>query len=453
MTMRRKRMMAAVLAAFIPALPALAGVSAEEAAKLKTVLTPLGAERAGNSDGTIPAWEGGYTQPIPGDKPGGRRGDPFASEKPLFSITSKNMDQYAGKLTDGVKAMLKKYPDTYRLDVYPTHRTAAAPQWVYDNTFKNATTGKLNGDVPENVYGGTPFPIPKTGAEVMWNHLLRWRGESYWWESRQYQITANGKNVLVSDAAGDMQVPYYFKEGSWEQFAKAPEFWLFRSSTIAPPIRVGESILFRFNLDSNKDQGWTYLVGQRRTRKIPNPCCDNPNPNSGGLGTIDDTQVWNGRIDRFDWKLLGKQEMYVPYNGNRMLQPTKDEEVLGSYHLNPDYVRWELHRVWVVEANVRQGKRNLAPRSRYYCDEDTWICLLGDRWDANGELWKTVWHINYVIPDLPGTVGATFGMSDLQSGVGFVSTLMNEKSVQYSVKPRYKEGVFSADALAGEGVR
>ncbi len=158
---------------------AQAQVSPEEAAKLKTTLTPLGAERAGNKEGTIPAWDGGLTKPAPGFKNGGRRPDLFPNEKPLFSITAKNMDQYADKLTDGTKAMLKKYP-AYRVDVYPTHRTAAAPQWVYDNTFKNATRAKLvNGSAgpePSGAYGGIPFPIPANGAEAMWNHLLRWRG-------------------------------------------------------------------------------------------------------------------------------------------------------------------------------------------------------------------------------------------------------------------------------------
>jgi hypothetical protein len=152
-----KLFVAGALSALV--LPALAAVTAEEAAKLKGELTPFGAEKAGNKDGSIPAWTGGYTTPISGDKPGGRRGDPFAHEKPLFSITAKNADQYADKLTDGQKAMLKKYPD-YRLDVYPTHRTAAAPKWVYDNTFKNATTTRMTDDIPSNFYGGYPFPIP-----------------------------------------------------------------------------------------------------------------------------------------------------------------------------------------------------------------------------------------------------------------------------------------------------
>ncbi|HWH84134.1 MAG TPA: DUF1329 domain-containing protein, partial [Burkholderiaceae bacterium] len=167
----RLTVVTAAALAFAPLHP-LAAVTADEAAKLKTELTPLGGEKAGNKDGTIPAWTGGYTTPIPGDKPGGRRGDPFKDEKPLFSITAKNVAEHADKLTDGTKAMFAKYPE-YRIDVYKTHRTAAAPQWVYDNTLKNATRAKMVGDLPEGAYGGIPFPIPKTGAEVMWNHQLR----------------------------------------------------------------------------------------------------------------------------------------------------------------------------------------------------------------------------------------------------------------------------------------
>jgi hypothetical protein len=189
---------------------AMAAVSAEEAAKLKSELTPLGAEKAGNKDGSIPAWTGGHTTPIPGDKPGGRRGDPFKDEKPLFSITAQNMDQYAGKLTDGTKALLKKYPD-FRVDVYKTHRTAAAPQWVYDNTFRNATKGRLDGDVAKDVYGGVPFPIPKSGVEVLWNHSLRWRGTNWALPATQYQFTADGKTVMTTDAESERQMPYYFE--------------------------------------------------------------------------------------------------------------------------------------------------------------------------------------------------------------------------------------------------
>lgn len=442
---------AALLAAFSSG--ATAGVSADEAAKLKKELTPFGAEKAGNKDGSIPAWSGGYTTPIPGDKPGGRRGDPFKGDKPLFSINAKNMAQYADKLTDGTKAMLTKYPDSYRVDVYKTHRTAAAPQWVYDNTLKNATRAKMNGDLVEGAYGGIPFPIPKTGAEVMWNHVLRWRGTSWQFQISDYQLTADGKAVLTVDASADQQMPYYFQDGTPEQFAKGNEYWMIRLINSGPPIRAGEAIVGREQIDGSKSQAWVYLTGQRRVRKLPNPCCDTPAPVTAGVMSFDEIETFSGRLDRFDWKLVGKQEMYIPYNDNKLLQPTTDAEVLDKHHLKPEHVRWELHRVWVVDATVRAGQRHQAAKSRYYCDEDTWICTLADRWDAQGQLWKTVWSQTFVAPELPGVIVGSFGFNDLLSGSAFVGNLYNGKPAHYPLVPRYQDRVFTPDAMAGEGIR
>ena len=157
-------------------LAARADVSAEEAARLKTTLTPLGAERAGNKEGTIPAWEGGLTRAPANYKNGDPRPDFFPNDKPVLTINARNMDQHAAKLSDGVKALMKKYPD-FRIEVYPTRRTAAAPQYVYDNTFRNATRAKLvdNGQGVEGAFGGIPFPIPKDGYEAILNHRLRGR--------------------------------------------------------------------------------------------------------------------------------------------------------------------------------------------------------------------------------------------------------------------------------------
>lgn len=448
--MRLSRTLALTLAA-LAASPGWAGVTPQEAQALKGDLTPFGAERAGSKDGTIPAWTGGYTTPIPGDKPGGRRGDPFKNEKPSFSITSKNAAQYADKLTDGVKALFAKYPESYRLDVYPTHRTAAAPKWVYENTFKNATRAKMDGDVPVGAYGGIPFPIPKSGVEVIWNHLLLWRPPSYRWDANLYQLTAEGKAIVSTDGYATFQFPYYFEDGSPEKFDGL--YLQVKVVNIGPPIRSGEAVLSLTTLEPEKSQAWVYLTGQRRVRKLPNTCCDTPAPQSAGLMTFDEIETFQGRTTRFDWKLIGKQELYVPYNGNKLLQPAKDSDVLGAHHLNPDHVRWELHRVWVVEATLRPGQRHQVARSRYYCDEDTWQCLLGDRWDGNGQLWKTLWTIPYVLPDVPATWGNTTGYYDLLSGMGFAALIYNDKRSQLVPQPRMADKDFSPDVLSGDSVR
>lgn len=441
--------LAATLACGLAA--AQAAVSPEEAAKLKTELTPLGGERAGNKDGTIPPWTGGYTTAIAGFKNGGKRGDPFAAEKPLYTITAANMGQYADKLTEGTQALLKKYPQTYRVDVYKTHRTAAAPQWVYDNTFRNATTAKLEGEKLQGAFGGIPFPIPKTAKEIISNHELRWRGESWQTDFRGYLGTASGQRVLSVEAIGDFQMPYY-AQGQEAKFTG--DYWMIRMVNSGPPVRAGEALVGRQNLDQDKTSTWVYLTGQRRVRKLPNSCCDTPTPASSGVASFDEVDVLTGRTDRHDWKIVGKREMLIPYNSNRMHTAAKDSDLLLANHLNPEYVRWELHRVWVLEAVLKPGQRHQAARSRYYIDEDTWVAVLADRWDGNGQLWKTVWSHPVVMPDLPATTPQQqWGFNDLISGAWYASGVVNERPQHYRITPRRADSHFTPDAMAGEGVR
>lgn len=443
----------ATLLAFGPI--ALGAVSPSEAERLKGDLTPFGAQKAGNADGTIPAWDGGYITPQPGFTNGGRRPDPFADEKPLYSVTASNMGEYADKLTDGMQAMLRKYPDSFRIDVYPTHRTAAAPQWVYDNTLKNATNAKIVDNRLEGAYGGIPFPIPQSGAEVMWNHVLRWRGAAWHVDVRGMQSTSNGKHVPSVLSSADFQMPYYFKDGNLDSFKSKYNgvYWMIRMLNYGPPIRAGEAITGHENLDPEKNQTWVYFTGQRRVRKLPNACCDTPTPASAGIAMFDQTDVFTGRLDRFDWKIVGKKEMLMPYNNNRLLQrPSSD--ILLDHHLNPQDVRFELHRVWVIEASVAPGKRHLAPKRRYYIDEDTWIALLADHWDGNGQLWQIGFANPIVMPDIPATASPqSFGFYDLLSGAWYFDGMLNDSKEQYKLMPEYSETTFTPEAMAGEGIR
>ncbi len=445
-----KRHLAAFSLALVAA-AAQAAVTPEEAARLKSELTPFGAEKAGNKDGSIPAWSGGYTTPLPGFKNGGRRGDPFANEKPVLSITAENMAQHASKLSEGTQALLRKHPKTFRVDVYKTHRTAAAPQWVYDNTLKNATSAKLDGDLVKDAFGGIPFPIPKSGKEVMANNELHWRGEAWRNDFRGYLGTASGQRVLSVEAVGEWQMPYY-ANGQADKFGG--DYWLIRMVNSGPPVRAGEAIVGRQNLDQDKTGVWVYLTGQRRVRKLPNACCDTPTPATGGVASFDEVDVFSGRMDRFDWKIVGKQELYIPYNSNRMHVPAKDGDLLLANHLNPDHVRWELHRVWVVEATLKAGQRHQAVKSRYYVDEDTWVAVLGDRWDANGQLWKTNWAHPVVMPDLPATTPMQqWGFNDLISGAWYASGVVNERNRHYEIVQRRPDSFFTPEAMAGDGVR
>lgn len=446
-------LVSALASSLILAQGALAAVSAEEAAKLKSSLTPLGAERNGNADGSIPGWEGGYTSIDPAYKAGGVRGDPFVGEKALFTIDATNMDKYSDKLSDGVKAMLKKYPSSYRLDVYPTHRTAAAPKSVYDATFVNATGGKLvesaAGPMPQGAQGGIPFPIPQSGVEAIWNHLLRWRGVSWHANFSQYLTTSDGKHVLVSDVRGEFQMPWYLPAGT----DKDGVYWTVRLLNEGPPLRAGEAITGRENLDPDMTATWTYLPGQRRVRRLPNACCDTPTPATAGVMSFDEVGVFSGRMDRFDWKLVGKKELYIPYNSNRVFAAANPTDLLAEHHMKADAIRWELHRVWVVEATLKTGSRHVMSRSTYYLDEDTWAAVLGERYDSKNQLAKVLWMTPVVAPDLPGVVTVNNGFYDLVSGAWFAGDIFAGKREQYAIVPPYKDSVFTPASLAGEGIR
>lgn len=444
---------AALALAFAAPLVAHAAVSAEEAAKLKTTLTPLGAERGANKDGSIPAWDGGVTKAPAGYKPGDPRPDPYAAEKPLFSIDAKNMDQHAAKLSDGVKALMKKVPD-FRIDVYPTHRSAAAPQWVYDNTFKNASRAKLvdNGHGTENAYGGTPFPIPKDGDEVFQNHRLAWTGINVQAPVRVWVVTADGKRALASGGVQSLRKPYYDPEGSIEKFDGY--YQLGKFAVTEPGSKAGEAILAHDNLNAANPRGlWQYLVGQRRVRKAPSVAYDTPDSVTSGIGLFDEAFMLFGPIDKHKLKLVGKRELYIPYNNNRAAS-AKVADLVTPKTLNPSLVRWELHRVWEVEATLAEGKRHVVPKRKYYIDEDSWQIVLFDGWDAKGELWRTNYTLMLLAPDIPAVVGnMLWGGYDLQTGAYYLNMASNELPVQYKPVATIPRSFFSAEELANEGTR
>ncbi|MGC7404357.1 DUF1329 domain-containing protein [Pandoraea pneumonica] len=432
---------------------ACAAVTPEEASKLKGELTPMGAEKAGSKDGTIPAWDGGYTKVPAGFKPGDPRIDPFASEKPVVSINAKNMDQYADKLSDGVKALMKK-SSTFRIDVYPTHRTAALPSWAYDNTFKNATRCKTkdSGQSIEGCYGGIPFPIPKDGHELMWNHLLSWKGQAHSMLAQVFVVPSDGKPTMASDILDESQHPYWFKDGSLETFNG--DYWAAMVTTFGPPFKAGESLLFRDTVDMGTKgrQAWQYLVGQRRTRKAPTIGYDTPDSVTSGINYFDEAFVFMGGLDRYDWKVVGKKEIYIPYNTNRTWL-VKAEDLLGPQHTNPDDIRWELHRVWVVDASLAPGKRHAIPKRRLYLDEDTYIAVLSDSWDAQGQLWHTAYSLPMVMPDVPGSIFQAFAVYNLMANTYMFDNYPGGKPYHFKQVKPWPASYFTPDNLSAKGTR
>lgn len=458
--MKTKKMTQLAAAAILLALAAGAGavVSPQEAESLKTSLTPMGAERTANKDGTIPAWSGGYATVPANQKSGDRRYDPFAAEKPLFSITAENMDKYADKLNDGSKALLKKYK-TFRIDVYPTHRTALAPQWFYDNTFKNATRAKMSPDgmkLDEVGAGGVPFPIPKNGLELRWNSEVRWRGESIIARQKIWTVTPSGQQVLASDIDAHEQFPWNYGPGSNQKYDGTMPFRYYLQFVNGPAFRAGEGLVGHFPVDYTKGnaEAWTYLAGQRRVRRAPSVGFDTPDFVASGANFFDEVQAPTGSPERYDWKLVGKQEMIVPYNDNKLFA-VKDADAMGTNHMKPENIRWELHRVWVLDSTRKQGQRHAVAKRRYYIDEDSWATVLMDGWDDQGALWRTTQLFGFIAPDIPAYVGGTCydAFYNLQTSQYVYRCGMGDSPQQYqAVKPR-SASFFAPDALASQGVR
>jgi hypothetical protein len=447
---KRPWLLAALLAA---SLPALAAVTAEEAARLKSTLTPVGAEKAGNKAGTIPAWDGGLSKAPAAYRNGDTRPDPFAADKPLLSISAKNMAEHADKLTDGVQALMKKHPD-FHIDVYPTRRSAAAPQFVYDNTFQNATRAKTvdGGHGVEGAYGGIPFPIPKDGYEAIWNHRLAWRGGNFTMPVRVWVVTADGKRSMASGGVQTVNQTYYDKNGSLDKFDGFYQFGKFVVN--APGSKAGEAILAHDGINASAPRGlWQYLVGQRRVRKAPSVAYDTPDSVTSGIGLFDEAFNLFGPIDKHDLKLVGKKEIYIPYNNNRAAA-AKVEDLVTPGTLNPAQVRWELHRVWEVEATLAAGKRHVVPKRKYYIDEDSWQIVLFDGWDAKGQLWRTNYSLMLTAPDIPAVTSfVLWGGYDMQTGAYYLNMASNELPRQYEVKEPIQRAFFSPEALASEGGR
>jgi Protein of unknown function (DUF1329) len=431
-----------------------AAVSADKAAELKTTLTPLGGERAGNADGTIPAWDGKVIDPA-GPKAGDVPTELFPGEKPVLKITAANMAEYADKLTPGTQALLKKYPDFY-VNVYPTHRTGVAPQYVYDNTFKNATNCKMTDDETKMVgcYGGIPFPIPTSGKQVIWNYLLRVEPVANEFGFKNLIITASGNRTLATRNTNYFNNVYYFPEGNAQEWEKKWDqtISLQRFTTTAPPFKVGESLIIHESLDPAKSyrQVWQYLVGQRRVRRAPNVGYDTPDFVASGANYFDEVMGWFGPPDRFDWKIIGKKEMYIPYNCNK-LDFADEDKAFAERHYSSDMTRWELHRVWVVEANVAKGKRHAVPKRIVYFDEDSWLLTMMDGYDAEGNLWRTEESFPFFVPKIPALTIKPVSVFNLQANT--VSNIQSLNGEYYKVVERKDADFYTGEAAAAESMR
>lgn len=367
--------------------------AAEDPARLGKDLTPAGAERAASKDGTIPEWTG--ASPFTGAwTPGKRRSDAFRfkDDKPLFSIDASNVDKYASRLTPGQIAKFKSAKD-YRMDVYPSRRTCNTPDWLAENNRKNVGTAKLADDgwsLKEAVVPGIPFAMPANGAQVLWNTKMRYRGLTVEWPLLRTTISPRrgGSDWILADMRQNYFYPWG-KKGSALLSTLPPFENQVYFSFDTPAALAGQAAVVNVPLAKSGTETFYYFPGQRRVRRMPAYAYDAPQIGFENQYLMDEPQIFNATIDRFDWTVVGKKEVYIPYNAFGAYDyQAKWEDAVTTKGINPAFRRYELQRVWVVEGKVKAGTRHASARKVIYLDEDSWNMVTAEDYDQSGVLWK-----------------------------------------------------------------
>lgn len=452
--MNKITLLSTALTLALASVSASAKVPAADVAKLSSTLTPMGAERAANADGTIPAWNGGITSAPAGYSVGMHHPDPFAGDKVLYTVTNANKDQYKSLLTPGIIKMLETYPDTYKLDVYQTRRTASYPQHVYDATIENAANAELvtGGNGIKGAAISVPFPIPNNGLEAIWNHILRYRGVGATRNGGQAVPTADGDFTYIGfDEA--IMIDYSMPDATAKALEESNVVFRFKQKITEPARLAGTALLVHETLDQVKQprQAWTYNSGQRRVRRAPNVAYDAPGSASDGLRTTDDFDMYNGAPDRYNWTLKGKQEVLIPYNSYKLHSDSLEyTDIIKPGHIATDLVRWEKHRVWVVEADLKDGISHVYKKRVFYIDEDSWQIHVADMYDNRDELYRVgiAYGINYYeVPTHWSTLEAFYDLNARR----YIAIGLDNQEEMYNFQVKQQERLYTPAALRREG--
>ncbi|MBZ2192978.1 DUF1329 domain-containing protein [Pseudoalteromonas arctica] len=433
---------------------ALAKLNADEVAQLGQNLTPMGAEKAANADGSIPAWNNGITTAPAGYEPGMHHLDPYTTDKVLFTIDKSNIEKYKANLSPGQIALFEAYPDTFKMPVYETRRSASYPQFVYDATKNFAPTAELveGGNGIKNTAIGIPFPIPKTGLEAIWNHLLRYRGQSIERFGGQAAPTASGSyNYVGFDE--QLLVKYSDPSATPAELQDSNILFKFKQSVTEPARLAGTALLVHETMDQilTPRQAWTYNSGQRRVRRAPNVAYDAPGTAADSLRTTDDFDMFNGSPNRYNWTLKGKQELYIPYNSYKLHSDKLEyDDILMPGHINPEHTRYEKHRVWVVEASLKDDTRHIYKKRVFYIDEDSWQVQVTDIYDNRDQLYRVAmaYGLNYY--EVPTQWSTLEVYHDLNSRRYLAIGLDNQEKM-YDFSQSFNDNEFTSSALRRAG--
>ena len=430
----------------------LAGIGPLPAARMAMAqapaltLTPVGAEQGADATGIIPAWLGGATSAAQAQSVA----QELAAEKPSFTITHTTYPTYAGALPEGLKALLARDPD-FRMDVYPTHRTAGYPPGIIAAIARNARSAHA---VPAGceygiagAAGGIPFPHPANGCQAVWNHLLAYWGAAHDAHLETYVVFGPGDIEETSERDEIADFPYY--EASTPA-AVGPYYFQRRDLFTYPASREGSGYITSQPIDISRTKfaSWEYVPGERRVRRSPSLSYDTPNPDASGLESFDDYYVFSGGLDHYRYNLLGKREMYIPYNNHSF--DVGARHLLGPHHADPGSIRYELHRVWVVDQMLAPGRDDVVPHRRLYLDEDTWLAVYADAWDAGGRLWKFSQGMMDFMPQIPAIILGSQLVYDLPYHAYLLDFSYSRPGGRFRLSAAHPASAFTPEGMAAD---
>lgn len=391
-------------------------------ADLGGALTPWGAIAGANADGTIPAYTGGIEPPANYDPANpGFRPDPFPDDKPVLVIDASNYQQHQDKLSEALVLMFQKYPETFKINVYPTRRSVSYPESFLENSRLNAErcktiNGPLGLDTSTGCGQGIAFPIPQNGLEVMWNHDTSYRG-----------LIVLQKNYVGKYAkpSGELVHSYTANALRYQPFYEPNPtmFYGYRYEYTAPSRLAGQNTMVLDMLENSERRAHAYSPATRRVRLSPDSAADTPVSQVGGAMTFDDDIMFAGKKDRYEWNLIGRKEMYIPFNNYRyQYTDANDTECYGDAkftagHPNSECIRWELQRVWHVQAVLKDGQRHVYHKRDMFISEDTYVDGYAQMYDSSGNVYRVNLQMNAPFYEAKAAGTAWNTVIDLVSGV------------------------------------
>lgn len=433
----------------------------EELAKLGvtgTELTPAGAIRAGNAEGTIPEWKNEPITPPASFSAGMYHPDPFADDKVILKITAANYKEHADKLTAGQKQMFETYAD-YFMNVYPSRRTGVFKEHINKAAINNASKAEATVSAA-GALGYTDarkawaFPVPHNGNEAFLNNITRPIVPYLDSSETTIPVTSSG-SYIVNKLSIQTRSKWSDPEVADADFDPDVDGLRYYQTILAPAKVSGQVLLVRdpHQFSTVQRKAWVYSPGQRRVKRAPQVLYDNPLTASDGLATTDQKWGFNGPTDRFDWKLVGRKEMYIPYNAYKLhgADATPDKVITAEGRVNQDYSRYELHRVWVVESTLREGTNHDYGRRTFYLDEDSWWIMVVDGYDRRGDIWR-YWESHDVMYYDVGYMGPAAEVQyDMQAG-RMISLMFNkDKGPDFSW--REDDNYYTPSTLRRSGIR